>query len=268
MNDPAVRIPNEDVPSDRDGLTRALLEQARDTADEVEAARLRSRAVDHNYALACSIARRYAGRGIEISDLQQVALLALVLAIRRFVPEEGRSFSAYAVPTITGELKRHFRDRGWSIRPPRALRETYQEVQLASRELEQMSGRAPNVGEVAARMGVPVETVRAAQLIDGCFRPASLDAPLRDAPEATLGDRVDLATDTTEGLALSMTVQRMVRELPARDRLMLRLRFEQDLTQREIGARLGISQMQVSRLLTAVLHQLRSMLGPESQQTG
>nr|WP_246305866.1 sigma-70 family RNA polymerase sigma factor [Allobranchiibius huperziae] len=265
VNDSAVNAATHaDPPDDRESRTRALLERARETADEVEAARLRARAVDHNYALACGIARRYAGRGIETQDLQQVALLALVLAVRRFEPGDGRSFSAFAVPTITGELKRHFRDHGWMVRPPRGLHETYRETQTTYRELEQMGVHAPGVVDVAARMGVPVDVVRAAQAVEGCFRPASLDAPVRDRPDATLADRLDLAAeDETDGLASSIAIREIVRDFPARERALLRLRFELDLTQREIGDHLGISQMQVSRLLTATLQRLRSMLDTE-----
>ncbi|MBO1754884.1 sigma-70 family RNA polymerase sigma factor [Allobranchiibius sp. CTAmp26] len=257
----------DDVADDRETLTRALLEQAQETTDEVEAARLRSQAVDHNYAMACGISRRYSGRGIESQDLQQVALLALVLAVRRFVPSEGRSFSAYAIPTITGELKRHFRDHGWVVRPPRGLHETYREAQTTSEELEQAGVHAPGTAAVAARMGVTVDVVRAARAVEGCFRPASLDAPARDRSGTTLADRLDLkAEDQTDEFVSSIALRQIVRALPARERMLVRLRFELDLTQREIGDHLGISQMQVSRLLTATLLGLRSTLEAQSGQ--
>lgn len=252
---------------DREQLTRSLLESALGSTDAVEADRLRARAVEANYSLACGVARRFAGRGIETEDLQQVALLALVLAVRRFVPDEGRSFTAYAVPTISGELKRHFRDHGWMVRPPRGLHDTYREVQRTFRELEQKGVHAPGVLDVARHLELPSEQVRAALGVQGCFAPASLDAPLRDRPDATLAERISLAApDDTDQLTSAIALRELVAQLPTRERRLLQLRFETDLTQREIGDQLGISQMQVSRLLSATLQRLRSALGASFTQ--
>lgn len=246
---------------DREVRTHQLLMRAAAIHDESAAATLRTAAVEANYAFACDIARRYAQRGIDIEDLQQVGLLALVLAVRRFRPEPGNSFTAYAAPTIAGEIERHFRDHGWMVRPPRGLHETYREIQQTRAELEQVGGLAPDPGDLADVLGIAPEKVRAALRIEGCFTPTSLDAPLRDDPNATVADAASLATpDGTDRLVWTIAIHQEVQNLPARDRAVLQLRFEVDLTQREIGELLGISQMQVSRLLTATLTRLRSTL--------
>lgn len=246
---------------DRETLTVALLRRAHRTDVEAEAARLRCRAVVVNYPLARGVARRYAGRGIETDDLQQVALLALVLAVRRFRPDRGRSFTAYAVPTMSGELKRHFRDHGWMVRPPRGLHDTYREVQRTARELQQDGVHAPRAEDIARRLDIAPKAVRAALGVEGCFSPASLDAPPRDRSDTTTGDQLTLTTpDQIDRLDTALTIRAAVRTLPARERRLVELRFEGDLTQREIGAELGISQMQVSRLLASSLRRLRAAL--------
>lgn len=246
---------------EREVRTQQLLELAYATDDESVAAQLRSTAIEVNYTFACHIAHRYAQRGIDIEDLQQVTLLALVLAVQRFCPNSGNSFTAYAVPTIAGEIKRHFRDHGWMVRPPRRLHETYRDIQQTRAELEQLGGQIPSPTDLADLLGIAPETVHEALGIEGCFAPASLDAPLRDRPNTTVADDALLATpDGTDRLVWTIAIHQLVRNLPPRDRAVLRLRFEAGLTQREIGERLGISQMQVSRLLNASLTSLRSTL--------
>lgn len=246
---------------EREVRTQQLLERACATEDESVAAELRSTAIEVNYTFACGIAHRYAQRGIDIEDLQQVALLALVLAVRRFCPDCGSSFTGYAVPTIAGEIKRYFRDHSWMVRPPRGLHETYREVQQILAELEQRGAEIPDRDDLAHRLGIEPETVQAALEIEGCFAPTSLDAPLRDQPATTVADDPSLATsDETDRLVWTIAIHQLVRDLPARDREVLRLRFEAGLTQREIGEHLGVSQMQVSRLLNATLTRLRSTL--------
>ncbi|MEO8851812.1 MAG: sigma-70 family RNA polymerase sigma factor [Allobranchiibius sp.] len=249
----------ESLSVDRDRSTRELLQCHAKTSDEREAAELRERVVSLNYSLASAVARRYSGRGIDSDDLQQVALLALVLAVRRFDPHNGRSFAAYAVPTISGELKRHFRDHGWMVRPPRALSDTYREIQSTVAELEQSGTHDPGVADIAQRLELSMDQVRAALGVEGCFIPASLDAPNRDSPGTTLADRIGMGgPDRTEELTADIALRQLVDELPVGDRRLLWLRFEMDLTQREIGTQLGISQMQVSRLLNSILTRLRT----------
>lgn len=245
----------------REIRTHELLRLAAATEDESAAAELQSAAVEANYSFACHIARRYAQRGIDVEDLQQVALLALVLAVRRFQPEADNSFTAYAAPTIAGELKRYFRDHGWMVRPPRGLHETYRDIQQTRAELEQLGGGPPALRDVAQVLGVAPEVVGAALKIEGCFALLSLDAPLRDQPNRAVADDPSLATpDGTEHLVWTIALHQLLRDLPARDRTLLRLRFDADLTQREIGEQLDISQMQVSRLLNATLRSLRAAL--------
>lgn len=263
MNTSDLDFPRPDFdgsrPEDRDRDTRDLLRCLAQTTDEMEAVRLRGRVVDLNYSLACGIARRFAGRGVDSDDLRQVALLALVLAIGRYDPDTGQSFTAYAMPTISGELKRHFRDHGWMVRPPRALADTYREIQAAVAELQQLGVREPGVADIAARLELSTDQVRAALGVEGCFTPASLDAPIRDRPDTTLADRIGLnGPDSANELTAAIALRQLVQGLPARDRRLLWLRFEMDLTQREIGIQLGISQMQVCRLLNSILVQLRS----------
>lgn len=264
MNTPPVldhrrRNPGRSTFPDHDIATCDILRQLARCPDANEAADLRAKAVDLNYALACGVARRYAGRGIDRDDLQQVALLALVLAIQRFDPDAGHTFASYAVPTIAGEIKRHFRDHGWMVRPPRGLAEIYREIQIAVDELEQSGVRAPEVTAVAERLDLSADQVRAALGVAGCFSPTSLDVPLRDRPNGTLADRFpSVVADDTEALTAQIALRQLVEVLPPGDRRLLWLRFEMDLTQREIAAQLGISQMQVSRLLTSILNGLRS----------
>lgn len=246
------------TPQDRDIATRDVLRQLARTSDENEGEELRALAVDLNYALACRVARRYFRRGIDADDLQQVALMALVMAIRRFDPDVGHTFAAYAVPTISGEIKRHFRDHGWMVRPPRALTDTYRVIQTTVAELEQSGVHSPEVTAIAKRLDLAPDQVRAALGIEGCFMPASLDTPRSDRTNATLADGVQCATpDETDELTSAIALRQLVHGLGDRDRHLLSLRFEMDLTQREIGTQLGISQMQVSRLLNSILQRLR-----------
>jgi RNA polymerase sigma-B factor len=207
--------------------------------------------------LCTRMAARYDGRGIEHDDLVQVARLALLKAIQRYEPGRGRSFAAYAVPTMSGELKRHFRDRGWMVRPPRRVQELRHDVSARRADLEQQLGRGASDREIADALGLAVQDVRELAWAASCYRPVSIDPPLPggEAHEPTAGlgyedpafelveDRVCLA----EGLA----------DLDPRSRTLLALRFVDGLTQREIGEALGMTQMQVCRALGRVLRRLR-----------
>ncbi|XAS76686.1 sigma-70 family RNA polymerase sigma factor [Dermatophilaceae bacterium Sec6.4] len=252
------------APDEREIRTHRLLELAAACTDERGAATLRNTAIETNYDFARGIARTYDRRGIELEDLQQVALLALVLAVRRFDPDAGRSFTGYAVPTISGEIKRYFRDHGWMVRPPRALRETYREIQHALAELEQLGVHTPRLTDLASRLNVPQTSVQSALAIQGCFTLTSLDAPVHGRPGTTVGDVLSpIVPDETDRLIWTIAVHQLVAGLGEREREILRLRYESDLSQREIAGHLGISQMQVSRLLGATLTMLRSTLTRE-----
>jgi len=205
-----------------------------------------------------SLARRYARSSEPMDDLVQVASLALVKAIDRFDPGQGTAFSSYAVPTIVGELKRHFRDRTWTVRPPRALQELTLRVEHAIARLSHDLDRAPTVGELATALGSSEEQIlEALQARDGRSG-VSLDVSgsgEEDHPalQDTLGSPDDGFT-TAESRA---TLDSLMAGLSPRSLEVLRLRFDQDLTQAQIGKLMGVSQMQVSRLIRQALTQMR-----------
>jgi RNA polymerase sigma-B factor len=211
--------------------------------------------------LADQAARRYHGRGVDDDDLQQVARLALLKAIRRYRPGLGACFPAFAVPTITGEIKRHFRDCGWAVRPPRRLQE--RRVALARQEetLRQELQREPTLAELARRAGLSRDDVREVMAAAGGYSTTSLDgsAPGGGDTGMELPDPHDACAVLDEREALRWALG----GLTAQECEVLRLRFVEDLTQSEIGRRLGVSQMQVSRLLAGILGRLRSVMVTE-----
>jgi RNA polymerase sigma-B factor len=211
-----------------------------------------------NLGLADGIASRYLGRGIERDDLVQVARLGLVKAVRRYRPALGQSFAGYAAPTISGEIKRHFRDTGWMVRPPRRLQELGARLRDAEKELEQQLHRDPTPGELARFLGVEEAQVRAAREASSSFHAVSLDAPV------TTEHRPDLAVDSDDdpfgAFDDAQWLSAALSELSDRERTVLRLRFVELKTQSEIAQDIGVSQMQVSRILRATLARLRSRL--------
>jgi RNA polymerase sigma-B factor len=227
--------------------------------------RARDELVERFLPLARSVARRYEQSGEPLEDLVQVASVALVKAIDRFDRSRGIAFSSYAVPTIAGELKRHFRDRAWAIRPPRELQERALRVEAAVRELTARLDRTPTVRELAAEIGISDEAVLEAMQTRHARAPLSLQAPVGSAGEdGVLQDRVRLVEDGYEQVELGEQLEGLLAMVDARARLMLRLRFERDLTQAEIGALLGVSQMQVSRIIRGAIDRLRDIA--ETQQ--
>lgn len=208
--------------------------------------------------LARSLARRYSRTAEPMDDLVQVASLGLVKAIDRFDPAQGTAFSSYAVPTIVGELKRHFRDRTWTVRPPRALQELTLRVEHALTGLSRDLDRSPTVAELAAELGSSQEEIlEALQARDGRSG-VSLDAPHHgDEDHPALQDTLGSLDDGFITAESRATLDSMMAGLSPRSLEVLRLRFEQDLTQAEIGARVGVSQMQVSRLIRQALAHMR-----------
>jgi RNA polymerase sigma-B factor len=209
--------------------------------------------------MARRLAHRY-GRGNEpLDDLIQVASLGLVKAINRFDPERMTAFSSFAVPTIMGELKRHFRDRGWTMRVPRELQETVLRLDRAVEDLSGTLGRAPSPAEVASHLGLSVEQVLEGLQAADAYRPVSLDRPVTDQNES--GDRIaDSVGREDPGFAQAeqgATLERLLTALGRRDREILWLRFREDLTQSEIAERVGVSQMHVSRSIRHALERLR-----------
>jgi len=206
-------------------------------------------------------------------DLEQVAYLGLVKAAKRYDPELGHHFLAYAVPTIRGEIRRHFRDLGWAIRPPRPIQEAQSRIRGAEADLCQTFGRSPRPTEIAEHLGLDLDIVIEALAADGCFTPTSLDATREHGVGGagtsrkladTLGED-DPGFATTEGLA---SLGPLLARLNEREKTMLRMRFYEGATQTDIGKVLGISTMQVSRRLSSLLARLRDQLGEDVPRGG
>src|SRR5436190_5243602 len=215
--------------------------------------------VERFLPLARQLARRHQRGGEPLDDLIQVASLGLLKAIDRFEPDRPTAFSSFAVPTILGELKRHFRDRGWSVRVPRDLQEMSVRVEKVADTMARQLARAPTPGEIAAEVGTTTERVLEAREAAGAYRAVSLDRP-RDETEEGEGIAETFGVeDPGFGLAEdAATVERLMSVLSDREREVLRLRFAEDLTQSEIGARVGVSQMHVSRLIRQAIGRLRA----------
>lgn len=242
--------------------TAALLAEAAE-ADEARRDELLNEVVVLNMPVAHAVARRFRNRGVSLEDLEQVACTALVRAARRFDVSQERDFLSYAVPTMSGELKRYFRDHGWTVRPPRRIQEIHSKV-VALHRAGLDDGRTASPEEIAATLGLPVTDVEEALATQGCFQPASLDFTVHDDGDMTVGDMLS-ADDEREREALEARVilQPVVRRLSERDRRILHLRFAEDRTQAEIGQEIGVTQMQVSRLLTRIIDDLREELADE-----
>lgn len=241
--------------------TVALLEQAQDSSlSEPERQQRIDLVVQINLPIAEALARRYRSRGEELDDLIQVARVGLLQAVKRFRPEMG-PFSAFAVPTITGEIKRYFRDRLWSTpRPPRRLQELCIDAKSAWSEIAQERGRIPTAADIADRLGANPERVREALAISP-FTSVSLDEPA-ESPAAyeglcTTDPEFQAVEDALERTQIMERVRSAVTDLPERDRLILRLHYGHNYTQSAIAAELGISQMTVSRHLATITRTLR-----------
>jgi RNA polymerase sigma-B factor len=243
------------VRDERRSHTNRLLAQAHDAAP-AERNLLLDEVIVENLPVAKSIAGRYRGRGVAIDDLEQVACLALVGAARRYDPDKAEDFLTFAVPTIQGEVKRYFRDHGWMVRPTRAVQEAQT---LVNRELARADGRELTTAELAVRLGIPKDVVDGALRAQGCFSPVSLDQQLPGGDAES--DRL-VADDTVaeyEAAEARVLLRTLTRHLKPRDRLILYLRFVEGRTQAEIGEELGVTQMQVSRLLSRLLRELREL---------
>ena len=215
--------------------------------------------------LAIGLARRFRGRGEPMDDLVQVARFALIKAIDRFEPEREVQFSTFATTSILGELKRHLRDKAWSVRVPRSLQERFLEVGKAVETLTHRLERSPSIAEIAAHLEVSTEDVLDAMDAGSAYRAASLDAPVgEESGAARLGDLLPAQDHLLGRSAERATVSDHLEALPDRERTVLYMRFFEDKSQREIGETLGISQMHVSRILRKTLDDLRTSLGTET----
>lgn len=244
--------------AERDERTVELLTEALDR-DPLHRRAIEAEVVALNASLAHYLANRYRRRGISDEDLRQVALLGLMKAIRGFTPGRATGFAAYAIPTIRGELRRHFRDAGWTIRPPRRIQELQPRIRSTQAELVHTLHREPTVQELATALGVEIDDILEATAVDSCFTPQSLDAPIRgNSGDLTIEPAFDdHGFDDAEA---RVVLEPALTSLAARDRRILDLRFSDGLTQAQIGEVIGISQMQVSRILTRVLGQMREII--------
>ena len=221
---------------------------------------LRNQLIEDHRWLAIHCARRFAHKGEPLDDLIQVAMLGVLKAIDRFDPERGVMFTTFGVPTIVGELRRHFRDKTWTLHVPRRAKELYQVVSGVVDELHQTLGRSPTVPEIADRAGVTVEETLQALEVGDCYRGVPLAPPSDDdTPDAiTLGND-DPGYAATEA---KLTVRNLLEALPnERERMIVKLRFVDGLTQSQIAAEIGVSQVQISRLLRSSLEKMRHKLG-------
>jgi RNA polymerase sigma-B factor len=226
--------------------------------------------VERYLPLVRHLARRYERTSEPLEDLVQVGSIGLLGAIDRYDPACGTAFSSFAVPTILGEIRRHFRDRTWSIRVPRSLKELSAEARETAAAFERRMGRAPTAAELAGELGTDVERLLEARHAAAAQYPDSLDRPAAaaggdDAPAMAerVGAEDDALHDAEDGVSLEM----LTSCLGARDRELVRLRFEEDLTQRDIAERVGLSQMHVSRLLRDALGALAERLDPDMSGT-
>ncbi len=251
--------PDQAGTPDPDEVTCRRLREA-SGASPLERLRLQNGVVDDNDAMAGRLARRYRGRGVADDDLRQVARLGLLKAVRRFDPER-RSFAAYAVPTVLGELRRHFRDRGWAIRPSRSVQELQMSVTAARDEVRETQQHEPTTEEVAEHLHVSETEVRRADAAHDAFAPQSLDVPSPSDGTAA-HERIGSEDPGIEAVDRWQSVLPALHELDDEDRRLLEMRFVEERTQRDIGAELGVSQMQVSRRLTALLARVRESVGP------
>jgi RNA polymerase sigma-B factor len=231
--------------------------------------RLREQLVQRYLPLARFAANHYARRSEPFEDLVQVASLGLLKAIDRFDPHNGATFSSYALPTMLGELRRHFRDRGWAVRPPRTLQEHALLVERTTTELSRALGRAPTVGQLADATRLTLEQVLEAREAGVAQSATSLSAPVGGEEEGgQLGDLLGGEDPGFEAADARATADALIRTLSHREREILRLRMEEDLTQSEIGELVGLSQMHVSRLLRQILEKLHLAAASRARATG
>jgi RNA polymerase sigma-B factor len=223
----------------------------------------REELIHRHLPLAHKLSRRYARTPEPLEDLMQVASLGLVKAVDRFDPDRGIAFTSFAVPTILGELKRHFRDKGRSVHLPRRLQELTLKVQDAESKLARLTGRSPTVVEIAEALQLETQVVLEALEAIAANQALSLDAAVESDTDGEAGSRHELVGADDQGydsVEVSISLESAVRRLPETDRELLTLRFRDQLTQREIASRMAVSQMQVSRMLRRITNELREPL--------
>ncbi|WP_231905268.1 RNA polymerase sigma factor SigF [Streptantibioticus cattleyicolor] len=245
---------------DRTGARALFIELSTLPEGSPERAELRNRLVQMHLPLVEHLARRFRNRGEPLDDLTQVATIGLIKSVNRFDPERGVEFSTYATPTVVGEIKRHFRDKGWAVRVPRRLQELRLALTTATGELSQAHGRAPTVHELAEHLKISEEEVLEGLESANAYSTLSLDVPDTDDESPAVADTLGAEDDALEGVEYRESLKPLLEQLPPREKKILLLRFFGNMTQSQIAQEVGISQMHVSRLLARTLAQLRDRL--------
>ncbi|MFE5137321.1 RNA polymerase sigma factor SigF [Streptomyces fagopyri] len=247
-------------PQDRSGARAMFIELRKLPDGSAEYAELRNQLVRMHLPLVEHLARRFRNRGEPLDDLTQVATIGLIKSVDRFDPERGVEFSTYATPTVVGEIKRHFRDKGWAVRVPRRLQELRLALTTATAELSQQHGRSPTVHELAEKLAISEEEVLEGLESANAYSTLSLDVPDTDDESPAVADTLGAEDEALEGVEYRESLKPLLEDLPPREKRILLLRFFGNMTQSQIAQEVGISQMHVSRLLARTLAQLREKL--------
>jgi len=256
-------VTSDDALVTRRETDRAMLrELAAMSPDDPGRASLRDRIVTSHIPLVVAMAQRFRDRGEPLDDVIQVGTVGLIHAVDRFDPDRGVEFSTFATPTIIGEIKRHFRDRGWTIRVPRRLQELRMQVNSVTERLTSELGRSPTVREIASAAGISEDDVLDAIESSQAYSTLSLDGG-DDDDGPILGDALGESDEGLEYVELRETVRPLLESLPARERRIVMMRFYENKTQSEIATEMGISQMHVSRLLAKSLASMRGSIGDD-----
>jgi RNA polymerase sigma-B factor len=258
--DPPAGSTETELRPDRAQARQMFADLAAMAEDDPRRRPIRDQLVEMHLPLVEYLARRFRNRGEPYDDLVQVATIGLIKSIDRFDLERGVEFSTYATPTIVGEVKRHFRDKGWAIRVPRRLQEMKLALTKATSELSQRNGRAPTVAELAAHLEISEDEVLEGLESSNAYSAISLDAPDLDDESSAMSDTLGETDQALEGVEYRESLKPLLEQLPPREKRILLLRFFANMTQSQIAAELGISQMHVSRLITRTLAHLREGL--------
>jgi len=250
--------------AERRSRTRELFAEIEAATDEVERDRLREQVTELNMCVAEAVAHRYRGRGEGSEDLEQVAFLGLVKSVNGFDSTYHKDFLTYAVPTIAGELKKHFRDYCWTVRPPRRIQDLQRKIATVSEELGQQNDHAPTTTEVADALHVHRDEVDEALTADGCFTPSSLDVGVGQTESTPVGDLIGDDEQGFDEAEARVILRPAVDHLNARDRDIIELRFFHEWTQDRIAQELGVTQMQVSRLIARIMESMHKEITASS----
>ncbi len=263
-------VDHTDLAAQRESAAEALAAVAHLDVESPARRRVRDRVICEHMSFARGLALRFAGRGEPVDDLIQVATVGLIKAVDRFDAERGASFAGFATPTILGELRRHFRDTAWDMHVSRRLQELHLEINNVTVELTQRLGRSVTAEDIAERLAITVDDVRSAQACGTAYNVRSLNTlVMTDGDgdtETELGDLLGTTDTDIDSFADRHSVLQLLGALPPRDQRVLGLRFYDNMTQTQIAEQLGVSQMQVSRLLSAALRKLRDALLAEDAE--